>query len=205
MANSGDSTDSQVKQSTQNGDNAELPETQGPAQSQGPDGSATQPGQSSASSSGGPKAKALVPPASDWPDRAPQVPGAEAGKKLLEPPFEPDKAKEGELLKGDYSPLGTAGAIGELVAVAAKDAAVAASTMLRPGDPVAAALVTAEALTAVLKTQVSTTHAPARGESSSSTPHSEKIAQDVIMSGILSERGDLGKWEKEKSTLYTNA
>ena len=192
IANSGDSTTSQVDQPTQDGENAGQPTVQGQPSSLGPKASATKPGQSAADSSGDPKAKAPVPSPTGWPQRAAQAPGEQAGKTFLTPPFPTDKVKPGELQKGDYSPLGTAGAIGELVAVAAKDAAVAASTLLHPEDPLAASLAVTSALTAVLKNQIDTPHAQARGDSHSATPHSERITQEAILSCILGDRSEFG-------------
>ena len=206
MASSGDSNDSQNNQSTQDGENAELPTVAGKASVPVPDGKASQPAMSTAGSSGDSKARAPKPSAASWPPRPPHVPGDEAGKKPLEPPFDADKTLEGELLKGDYSPLGTAGAIGGMVAVVAKDTAVAAAKMLHPDDPVAAALATTEALTAVLRTTIGRTTVLSGGrDSATSTPHSERLAQEAVLAGIIGDRGDLSKWEKEKSSVYKNA
>ena len=204
IANSGDSTTSQVEQPTQDGEDAGQPTVRGTPESLGPKASANKPTQSGADSSGDPKAKATVPPPSGWPQRAAQPPGEQAQKIVLTPPTPSDKVKTGELQKGDYSPLGTAGAIGELVAVAAKDAAVAASTLLHPEDPLAASLAVTAALTAVLKNQIDTPHAQARGDSHSSTPHSEKITQEATLSGILGDRSDLAKLEKKRRVPSTD-
>ena len=82
MANSGDSNNSQNNQSTQDGENAELPTVTGKASALGPDGKASQPVPGAAGSSGDSKAKAPMPSAASWPPRLQHDPGEETGKNL---------------------------------------------------------------------------------------------------------------------------
>ena len=194
MANSGDSNPSQSGEPTQDGENPGLPVTSGKATSLGPEVKAPTPAKSGSSASGDLPAKAPMPSAASWPPRVVKAPAEEDRKTPLDPPYEPDKTPEGELLKVDYAPLGTSDAIGNMIAVAAKDTAIAAATTLHPSDPAAAALAATEALTAVLKTTSGTSYAaPGGRETTSSTPHSERLAQEAVLAGIMGGRTDAGR------------
>ena len=87
MANSGDSEPAQNAANTQNGEPATLPTTLGAAASLGPDGNATQPGESPSAASGDPPVKAPMPKPGSWPPRAPRPPADEDRKNVLPPPM----------------------------------------------------------------------------------------------------------------------
>ena len=87
MANSGDSDSAQNAANTQNGEPANLPTTRGTAASLGPDGNATQPGESTSGGSGDPLLKAPMPTKGSWPPRAPRHPAGEDRKNVLPPPL----------------------------------------------------------------------------------------------------------------------
>ena len=106
------------------------------------------------------------------------------------------KKNEGEMGKADYAALGTAGAMTSMIAVAAKDTAIAAAKVMYPDDPVAAALATTEALTVVLKTTLAGTVEAGGRHTASSTPSGDqsKLAQETVLAGIMQNRTDDGKW-----------
>ena len=92
-----------------------------------------------------------------------------------------------------------------MIAVAAKDTAVAGALAIYPDDPTAAAIATTEALTGVLKSTLAG-HSPGGPDTTSSTPsqYQSKLAQEAVLGGIIGNREGAG-WEKEKSTLCKNA
>ena len=96
-----------------------------------------------------------------------------------------------------------------MIAVAARDTAVAAAKVMFPDDPVAAALATTEALTAVIKTTLPGTVDAGGQNAASSTPsgYQSKLAQEIVLAGTMANRTDDGKWssDREKSTLFKNA
>ena len=89
-----------------------------------------------------------------WPPRLQVPPGPQAREQLLKLPYAADQAREGELLKGDLTPLSGIGVIEKLCAEAIKDVAVATAAELHKGNPVAASMAVATALQNVLATQM---------------------------------------------------
>ena len=129
--------------------------------------------------SGGPGP--LPKSAPGFPARPPVAPGPQAHESLLKPPYATDKAREGELLKGDLTPESSVAVIRLMCAEAMKQAAIAAAAQLHEGDPLAASLAVNESLKQVLAANL----VPA-GDSFTGTPGSSstrprsKIAQEAV-------------------------
>ena len=81
-----------------------------------------------------------------WPTRPQVAPGPQAHEQLLKPPYAPDQAREGELLKTDLTSASSVQVIQALCAEACKNVAEATARELHKGDPIAASMAVTDAL-----------------------------------------------------------
>ena len=130
---------------------SQRPDATGDSQPTVPD----EPNAGKSASSGGPGAKPNLP-APDFPQRAPQPPGPEAGKQTLKPPYATSKVAEGQTTKADYAAMSGSKMVETCIAQAVRDAAIAAATALHPDDPQAASMAVADAMQSVFSNK---THA----------------------------------------------
>ena len=136
------------------------PEATGDSQPTVPDA----PTAGKSASSGGPGAKPNLPPP-EFPQRAQQPPGLQAGKQPLKPPYETSKVAEGQPTKSDYAAMSGSKVVETCIAQAVRDAAIAAATALHPDDPQAASMAVADAMQSVLVTRLTPSDTPGHGDS----------------------------------------